>query len=319
MSFEKAKKDLTMLGYDDRIIELDESSATVPLAAKALGVEPGMIAKTMSFLIDDSPILILTEGTARIDNRKFKNTFHVKAKMIPADLVESKIGHAPGGVCPFGIHDGIPVYLDESLRRFDTVYPAAGNDHSAVKLTIPELEETSRMTDWVNVCKETVPADATTNQEDQKADTGKQNAPASDSDSQKDPGLDGNEAIEDAVLALQQEASPELLAHALTVIRRRMQQNGEFIIAVNPPAAGAAMELQTVKTGDGSDWWIAFTGFEEELKGSGSVMSTFLTNIRKLFEMVLQTPDIHGVILNPWNRTLMLDKHLIEIILGKQN
>ena len=128
--------------------------ATVAEAADALGVEPGMIAKTMSFLQDDQPILILTEGTARVENRKYKDTFHIKAKMIPFEEVEQWIGHAPGGVCPFGINDGVKVYLDESLRRFETVYPAAGDDHSAVKLTIPELEEVAGAVGWVDVCKE---------------------------------------------------------------------------------------------------------------------------------------------------------------------
>ena len=113
-----------------------------------------MIAKTMSFLQGDAPVLILTEGTAKIDNHKYKETFHVKAKMIPFDEVEEKIGHAPGGVCPFGINDGITVYLDESLKQFTTVYPAAGNDHSAVKLTIPELEKVAGAKGWVDVCKE---------------------------------------------------------------------------------------------------------------------------------------------------------------------
>ncbi len=154
MSLEKAKKFLTEKGYADRIIELEESSATVQLAADALGVEPGMIAKTMSFLQGEQPILILTEGTARIDNRKYKDIFHVKAKMIPFDKVEEIIGHAPGGVCPFGIKDGIKVYLDESLKRFDTVYPAAGNDHSAVKLSIADLDDVADAEGWIDVCKE---------------------------------------------------------------------------------------------------------------------------------------------------------------------
>ena len=155
MSLEKAKKYLEEKGYADHIIELEDSSATVQLAAEALGVEPGMIAKTMSFLQGENAVLILTEGTARVDNRKYKDTFHVKAKMIPFDQVEEVIGHAPGGVCPFGINDDIEVYLDESLKKFDTVYPAAGNDHSAVKLTIPELEQVADANGWVDVCKET--------------------------------------------------------------------------------------------------------------------------------------------------------------------
>ncbi len=154
MSLEKAKAYLAEKGYADHVIELEDSSATVQLAAQALGVEPGMIAKTMSFLIGEEAILILTEGTAKVDNRKYKDTFHMKAKMIPFEEVENWIGHAPGGVCPFGIKEGIKVYLDESLKQFDTVYPAAGNDHSAVKLTIAELEEVAGAVGWVDVCKE---------------------------------------------------------------------------------------------------------------------------------------------------------------------
>ena len=154
MSLEKAKAYLEEKGYADHVIELEDSSATVQLAAQALGVEPGMIAKTMSFLLGDEAILILTEGTAKVDNRKYKDTFHMKAKMIPFEEVEGWIGHAPGGVCPFGIKEGIKVYLDESLKQFDTVYPAAGNDHSAVKLTIAELEEVAGAVGWVDVCKE---------------------------------------------------------------------------------------------------------------------------------------------------------------------
>ena len=154
MSLEKAKAYLAEKGYADHVIEREDSSATVQLAAQALGVEPGMIAKTMSFLIGEEAILILTEGTARVDNRKYKDTFHMKAKMIPFEEVEKWIGHAPGGVCPFGIKEGVKVYLDESLKQFDTVYPAAGNDHSAVKLTIAELEEVAGAVGWVDVCKE---------------------------------------------------------------------------------------------------------------------------------------------------------------------
>ena len=154
MSLEKAKAYLAEKGYADHVIELEDSSATVQLAAQTLGVEPGMIAKTMSFLIGEEAILILTEGTARVDNRKYKDTFHMKAKMIPFEEVENWIGHAPGGVCPFGIKEGVKVYLDESLKQFDTVYPAAGNDHSAVKLTIAELKEGAGAVGWVDVCKE---------------------------------------------------------------------------------------------------------------------------------------------------------------------
>lgn len=112
-----------------------------------------MIAKTMSFLQGDKAVLILTEGTAKVDNRKYKDTFRTKAKMIPFEDVERLIGHAPGGVCPFGVPDNVDVYLDESLRQFETVYPAAGNDHSAVKLTLAELEQVANAKGWVDVCK----------------------------------------------------------------------------------------------------------------------------------------------------------------------
>ena len=154
MSLEKAKKYLEENGFADRIIILEESTATVAQAAEALGVEPGMIAKTMSFIKDGNAMLVLTEGNARVDNRKFKDAFGIKAKMIPFDEVEGLVGHAPGGVCPFGVNKGVPVYLDESLKNFETVYPAAGNDHSAVKLTIPELEQIAGAKGWVDVCKE---------------------------------------------------------------------------------------------------------------------------------------------------------------------
>ena len=156
MSFENVEKYLKGHGYEDRIIRLDKPSATVAQAAEALGVEPGMIAKTLSFLQGDKVVLILVEGTAKIDNRKYKDTFHMKANMIPFEQVESLTGHAPGGVCPFGIKDGIEVYLDESLRQFETLYPAAGDDHSAVKLSLSELEMLSQGAGWVDVCKESV-------------------------------------------------------------------------------------------------------------------------------------------------------------------
>ena len=153
MSFEKAVNYLREKGMEDRVIVPEASSATVELAALAVGVEPGRIAKTLSFMIDGRPALILAEGTARIDNRKFKDTFHTKAKMIPSDQVEELVGHAPGGVCPFGINDGIPVYLDDSLKKYETVFPAAGTGNSDIELTIPELEECSEMAGWVDVCR----------------------------------------------------------------------------------------------------------------------------------------------------------------------
>ena len=154
MAFEKAKAYLEKCGLADQIIETEHSSATVAEAAEALGCDEAMIAKTLSFLQDEQPVLILADGTARIDNRKYKDRFGCKAKMIPAELVEPLIGHDIGGVCPFGINDGVTVYLDESLRRHEIVYPAVGNDHSGVKLTIPELEECSGYREWVDVCKQ---------------------------------------------------------------------------------------------------------------------------------------------------------------------
>ena len=154
MSIEKAKAYLASRGFLNHVIELADSTATVAEAAQALGVQPGMIAKTMSFLQGDTAVLILTEGTAKVDNRKYKDTFHTKAKMIPFEDVERLVGHAPGGVCPFGVPEDVTVYLDESLRQFETVYPAAGNDHSAVKLTLSELEQVANAKGWVNVCKE---------------------------------------------------------------------------------------------------------------------------------------------------------------------
>ena len=131
----------------------EASSATVELAAQAIGVTPGEIAKTLSFITKEGPVLVIAEGTARVDNRKYKDTFHTKAKMIPGDQVEELIGHAPGGVCPFGIKEGVPVYMDESLRKYALVYPAAGDDHSAVRLTVEELEQVSGSIGWVDVCK----------------------------------------------------------------------------------------------------------------------------------------------------------------------
>lgn len=153
MSLERAKAHLKSVGFEDRIIIPDHSSATVSEAAAALGCEPGMIAKTLSFLQGDKPVLILAEGMARIDNAKYKARFSCKARMIPGELVEQLVGHAIGGVCPFGVNDGVTVYLDESLKLHETVYPAAGTDHSAVKLSIAELEAACPNSEWVDVCK----------------------------------------------------------------------------------------------------------------------------------------------------------------------
>lgn len=131
----------------------------------------------------------------------------------------------------------------------------------------------------------------------------------------QDEGLKGNEKIEDAIFSLQKEPSQEQLAHTLTVIRRRMKEGGQLVVAVEPDPTQAQMKLQTIKTEDGNIWWSAFTSFEEELKGADQMKSTFLTEIDQLFRTVLTVPEIAGVILNPWNRTIMLDKHLIRIIL----
>ena len=154
MAFDKAKTYLESFGLADRIIVTEHSSATVSEAAEAIGCEPAMIAKTLSFLQEDQPVLILADGLARIDNRKYKERFHCKARMIPAELVEPLIGHDIGGVCPFGIHQDVRVYLDESLRKHEIVYPAVGTDHSGVKLTIPELETCCSGAEWVDVCKQ---------------------------------------------------------------------------------------------------------------------------------------------------------------------
>lgn len=135
-----------------------------------------------------------------------------------------------------------------------------------------------------------------------------------DKEIKQDPGLIGNEKIEAAIAGLQKEPSEEALAHTLTVIRRRMKEHGQFILAIEPPGADGQIRLQVTQTSDGSVWWVAFTGFEEELKGADNVKSTFLVDIDQLFASALQVPEINGVILNPWNRTLMLDKKLIRIL-----
>ncbi len=153
MSLERAVNYLREKGLKDHIIIPEHSSATVAEAAKALGCEPGMIAKTLSFLQGDRPVLILAEGAARIDNAKYKARFSCKAKMIPAELVEPLIGHSVGGVCPFGVNENVTVYLDESLKLHEIVYPAAGTDHSAVRLTIAELERACPDAEWIDVCR----------------------------------------------------------------------------------------------------------------------------------------------------------------------
>ena len=154
MSFEKVQAYFETFGMGGRCINLKESSATVALAARALGTEEARIAKTLSFFVGETPLIIVAAGDARIDNRKFKLLFHKKPKMIPGEECEKYIGHRPGGVCPFGIKEGITVYLDESLKQFETVYPAAGDDHSAVRLSVAELAQITGAS-WVDVCKET--------------------------------------------------------------------------------------------------------------------------------------------------------------------
>ena len=133
---------------------------------------------------------------------------------------------------------------------------------------------------------------------------------------QLDKTLQGNEKIETAIAALQKEATEEMLAHALTVIRRRMKEQAQLIIAVDPPKGDGKINLQAIQTSDGKQWWAAFTSFDEELKGSNQIMSTFTADIDKIFQSALQAPSIEGVIINPWNRTIMLNKALINIILG---
>ena len=154
MAIEKVREYFAQWGLQDQILEFDVSSATVELAAQALHCEGCRIAKTLSFLVGEESILVVAAGDARVDNHKFKTTFGVKAKMIPADEVEQRVGHAIGGVSPFGVNAGVRVFLDESLRRFETVYPACGSSNSAIRLSIPELEKYAAAERWVDVCKD---------------------------------------------------------------------------------------------------------------------------------------------------------------------
>ncbi len=154
MSIERARAYLEKFGIADRIIEPEMSSATVELAAKALGCEPARIAKTLSFMTNEGPILIVTAGDMKIDNKKYKAQFGLKAKMLGFDQVEELIGHGVGGVCPFGINDNVSTYLDKSMERFTTVFPAAGSSNSAVEMTMQELEKYSQnFSGWIDVCK----------------------------------------------------------------------------------------------------------------------------------------------------------------------
>ena len=153
MSIEKVREYLRQYGKDGDVIEFTESSATVREAAADLGTEEGRIAKSMSFIIGGNPVIIVLAGDGRIDNRKFKDTFHEKARMIPPEDVEAMTGHPVGGVCPFAINDGVKVYIDVSVKRFDTVFPAAGTPSSAIELAPEELFMISRSAGWVDIAK----------------------------------------------------------------------------------------------------------------------------------------------------------------------
>ncbi len=153
MSIDKVRAYFRSLGMEDKVMEFDVSSATVELAAQAVGCEPQRIAKTLSFMVDGHPILIVAAGDAKIDNHNYKVQFGTKAKMLSPEEAVELVGHAVGGVCPFAVNEGVTVYLDESLRRFETVFPACGSVNSAIELTIPELERYSGFKAWIDVCK----------------------------------------------------------------------------------------------------------------------------------------------------------------------
>ncbi len=153
MAIEKVKKYFEEKGIADRILEFEVSSATVALAAKALQCEENRIAKTLSFHVGEKIVLIVAAGDAKIDNAKYKAQFGVKAKMLSFDEAEPLIGHAVGGVCPFAVNEGVEIYLDISLKRFNTVFPACGSSNSAIELSLTELEEYSDYVSWVDVCK----------------------------------------------------------------------------------------------------------------------------------------------------------------------
>ena len=153
MSIEKVRKHFAEIGEPERVIEFEQSTATSELAAQALGCEVGRIAKTISVFVDKKPVLILMSGDTKLDNKKFKAQFNCRPNMIPVDEVEALIGHAVGGVCPFAVNEGIPIYLDAALKRFDTVYPAAGNDKSCARFKLDELERYIKVAGWVDVAK----------------------------------------------------------------------------------------------------------------------------------------------------------------------
>jgi len=154
MSIAKVREYFKSFNIEERILEFNVSSATVELAAEALNCELCRIAKSLSFNVNDEAIIVVTAGDAKIDNSKYKAFFQRKAKMLTSDEVLDKIGHAVGGVCPFGIKEGVKVYLDKSLQRFETVFPACGSSNSAIELTIPELEKYSNYLMWIDVCKD---------------------------------------------------------------------------------------------------------------------------------------------------------------------
>ena len=153
MSIERVREYFKEYGIEERILEFDVSSATVELAAQALGCEGKRIAKSLSFMVNDAAILVVCAGDGKVDNAKYKAKFGTKAKMLTPDEAITLIGHAVGGVCPFAVNDGVKVYLDESLKRFETVFPACGSSNSAIEMTIPELEKYSGSGEWVDVCK----------------------------------------------------------------------------------------------------------------------------------------------------------------------
>ncbi len=153
MAIEAVKTYFRQYGMEDKIREFDVSSATVELAAAALQCEPQRIAKTLSFLVADHPVLVVAAGDAKVDNHKFKEQFATKAKMLSPDQVEAMVGHAVGGVCPFAVKEDVTVYLDVSLQRFETVFPACGSANSAIELTISQLEKYSGYQGWIDVCK----------------------------------------------------------------------------------------------------------------------------------------------------------------------
>lgn len=153
MAIEKVKAYFKKYGMEERVQELDVSSATVELAAAALHCEPQRIAKTLSFMVEEHVALIVAAGDAKIDNHKYKEQFGTKAKMLSPEEVETLVGHGVGGVCPFAVNEGVDIYLDVSLKRFETVFPACGSSNSAIELTIAELEEYSAYAGWIDVCK----------------------------------------------------------------------------------------------------------------------------------------------------------------------